>query len=173
MNKVVSIDARTRRDALVEQHIEWARNVATKVASRLPTWFTPEDLTGPASIALLDAATKFDPSRKIPFRAYAIRQVEGACYSAARRNEYRERAHHELTDEIAESQTAHQPAGSASLPEQVWQLPPEQFRVVQLVYSHELTVEAAASRMGISPSKASQHHRAALQTLRELMGKAA
>jgi RNA polymerase sigma factor (sigma-70 family) len=158
---------------LVEQHIEWARAIAVKVASRLPTWWHADDLVGPASIALLDAATKFDKSRGIPFRAYAIRQVEGACYSAARRNEYRERAHNELTEDIADSQTARPPAGNANLPAQVWQLPPDQFRVVQLVYSHELTVEKAAERMGISPSKASQHHRAALQTLRGLMGKAA
>ena len=164
----MSIDARAKRDALVEQHIEWARSVAVKVASRLPTWFTAEDLTGPASIALLDAATKFDSARGIPFRAFAIRQVEGACYSAARRNEYRERAHGELTEDISDSQTA-RPAASTALPRQVWLLPPEQFRVITLCYEHELTVEKAAERMGISPSKASQYHRAALQALRGIM----
>jgi len=159
------------RDALIEKHIVWARRVAAKVASKLPTWFTADDMTGPAAIALLDAASKYDPGRGVPFRAYAIRSVEGACYSAVRRNEYRERAHGELGEETADVQQV--AVRHTGLPSAVWLLPPDQFRMIELCYLHDLTVEAAALRMGISPSKASQHHRAALEALRGLIGAAA
>lgn len=141
------------------------------MAAKLPTWFLADDLIGPASLALLDAASKFDPARGVPFRAFARLSVEGACYSAARRNEYRERAHDELTDD-ASGPTPQVSTAAGSLPPQVWQLPPDQFRVIQLCYQFDLTVERAAARMHISPSKASQHHRAALANLRGLLRKA-
>lgn len=157
-----------KRDALIELHIGWAREVAAKVASKLPTWFHSDDLEGAAAIALLQSAAKYDPSRGIPFRAYAILHVQGACYSAARRNEYRERAHEELPEEAAD-QAADTSVERGELPAAVWQLPPDQFRVIQLCYLHGLTVEAAAERMRISASKASSHHRAALAALRDLM----
>lgn len=170
---VTAIDSRKKRDALVAEHIDWARDVAAKVAKKLPTWWHADDLIGAASIALLQAASKYDASTGVPFRAYAILSVRGACFSAARRNEYKERAHAELTDDIADNLSAKDTPGRGSLPAQVWQLPPDQFRTVQLIYSHELTVEQAAERMGISTTKVSQHHRAALEALRGLMGKAA
>jgi RNA polymerase sigma factor (sigma-70 family) len=162
------------RDALIEQHIGWARDLAAKVAGKLPTWFLPEDLEGAAAIALLESAAKYDASRGIPFRAYAILHVQGACYSAARRNEYRERAHEELPEE-EQALPVSQKSDTAALPPEVWQLPPDQFRIIQLCYLHDLTVEAAAVRMGISASRASQYHRTALAALRGMMtaGKAA
>lgn len=169
------------RDRLIEQHIVWARRIAAKVAGSLPTWFTVDDLIGPAELALVETAAEYDPSRGIPFRAYAIRRIEGACLDSARRNEYRERAHGELTEEIqviAETEPETPFSRAPYLPnlkpglvwEYAWRLPIEQFRVIYLVYDHDLTVEQAAERMSISPSRASQHHTAALRKLKEMIG---
>jgi len=138
------------------------------VAAHLPTWFHADDLMGLAAIALLNAAAKYDAGRGVPFRAYARLAVEGACYSAARRNEYRERAHAELPEEAAREESPK--ARNRALPAAVWDLPPDQYRVIELCYLHDLTVEAAAARMRISPSKASQFHRAALQSLKRALG---
>lgn len=65
------------RDALITEHVEWARVIARHVARRLPTWFTDDNLTGPAEIALTEAATKYDPSRGVPVRLFAREPREG------------------------------------------------------------------------------------------------
>lgn len=153
-----------KRDALVEQHVEWARDVAAKVAAKLPTWWTADDLVGPAFLALLEACTRFESERGIPFRAYAIRRVEGACYSAARRNAYRERAHAELPAELPGM--AAEPR-EAQLFDRLAELPILEERVMRLCYQDDLTLAEAAERMAISPAQASQLRRAALKKLKE------
>lgn len=142
------------------------------MASRLPTWWHADDLTGPASLALLSCASKFDASRRIPFRAFARLAVEGACYSAARRSEYRERGHAELSEDDAILVECAGPE-TGQLPAVVWDLPPEQCRVVSLIYQYDLTLDRAASRMGVTPSRASEYHRRALDNLRGLLARPA
>ena len=87
-----------QRDELIVAHLEWARGIARNVARCLPTWFTADDLTGPAEIALIEVAAKYDPDRGVPFRSFAHQRIYGACFDSARRREYRERAHRSLSD---------------------------------------------------------------------------
>jgi predicted transcriptional regulator len=81
----------SQRDALIAEHIDWARRLAEREARKLPRQFTADDLTGPAEAALLDAAAEYDPSRGVPFRAYAVRLIRWRCLDAVRRKEYFER----------------------------------------------------------------------------------
>lgn len=85
-----------RRNALVIEHLDWAYGIARAALRGLPTWFTLDDLTGPAEIGLIQAAERYDAATGVPFRAYAQQRVYGACISSIRRREYRERAHESL-----------------------------------------------------------------------------
>ena len=162
------------RDKLVEQHIFWARCIASKAARTLPTWFTADDLIGPAEAALLELATKYEPKRGIPFRAYASRIIFQRCIGSVRGREYVERSHEEITPELRapEAEPA-EPGAPEQLWDKVWDLPAEQFRVIQLHYQHDLPMEEAARRIGVCPSRASQIHMAALDALRGVVKKAA
>src|ERR1035441_10302208 len=87
-----------RQDALIRENLAWARQIARHVASMLPSRFTIDDLTGPACVALVQVAAKYDSKRVIPFQIYAQRRIYGACFDAIRRKEYKERSHLPLAD---------------------------------------------------------------------------
>src|ERR1035438_9197058 len=90
-----------RQSALIQEHIEWARQIARHVASMLPSWFTDDDLTGPAEVALVSVVARYDRKRSIPFRNFAQRRIYGACFDAIRRKEYKERGHLPLSSDTA------------------------------------------------------------------------
>src|ERR1700676_3675944 len=73
-----------------------ATSPARSVSGPLPDHFTEDDCTGPAEVALLKLAERFDPARKVPFQVFARRRIYGACLDSVRRREYKERSHHSI-----------------------------------------------------------------------------
>lgn len=59
--------------------------VARQVAKRLTFFVELDELLSSGREGLLDAARRFDPSRGVPFRAYANFRVQGAIYDGLRR----------------------------------------------------------------------------------------
>ncbi len=182
------------RDELVIENLEWAHSIAERVAGQLPTWFLRDDLIGPAELALVRLAGAYDPSRGVPFRAYAQARLRGACYDAVRRREYRERAHvsldaddpqyqspnpHEVPGRSWHDWAARQGPTTEDSPQDtlseaqsgvfaaVWHLPPRHQRIIILHYLRDVTIEEIAARMGVTPSRISQLHTEALQMLKE------
>jgi len=162
--------ALAHRDRLVLEHLEWARGIAAKLARRLPTWFTPEELVGPAEIGLIEAASRYDATKNDNFRAYAQRRVFGSCIGAIRRREYRERSHFELED--VHTSTAPMPdveAQAAITRQQMWdrvrELPPANARVIRAHYLAGMTLVEIAGRMGVSESWVCRLHREGLAML--------
>jgi RNA polymerase sigma factor (sigma-70 family) len=179
----------SERNALAEEHWEWARSIAADVSRRLPTWFRAEDLEGAAALGLLRAASRYDAGRvgeghaaAPAFRQYALQIVRGACYSAVRRNEYRERSHSDLRAITGGRTDIEDPAAEAD-PEQlagrrerdaavnaaVEKLNPDLRRVIRRVYYEEATLEELSREFGLCASRMSQLHRRALQMLRGLL----
>ncbi len=70
---------------LVEQHLPLVRQIAAKVCARLPKHVDIGDIEGDGVVGLVDAARKFQPSKKVPFGAYARLRINGAIVDGLRR----------------------------------------------------------------------------------------
>jgi RNA polymerase sigma factor for flagellar operon FliA len=73
------------RDVLVARYLPWAEMLADRIHRRVAGLRVPrEDLRQSATVGLLEAMTRFDPSRGIPFPGYAIARVRGAIFNEVR-----------------------------------------------------------------------------------------
>lgn len=74
----------TPRDALIEENIGLVVHIANRVANRLPHERDRDDLISAGLIGLVEAATRFDPSRELPFSSFAGMRIEGAILDSLR-----------------------------------------------------------------------------------------
>lgn len=74
----------TERDALVEAHLPQVKFIVERIAARLPQTVDREDLISAGVLGLLDATTKYDPSRGVQFKTYAELRVRGAILDSLR-----------------------------------------------------------------------------------------
>lgn len=72
------------RDALVEAHLPQVKYIADRLAARLPASVDRDDLVGAGLLGLLDAVSKYDPSRGVLFKTYAELRVRGAMLDSLR-----------------------------------------------------------------------------------------
>ncbi len=71
-------------EILILENRKWAESIARAVARAWKLDPEVDGLIGSALEALVECANRFDPSRGIPFRAYARRRVHEAACDAAR-----------------------------------------------------------------------------------------
>lgn len=80
-----ALDPAQRRNALVCEHLEWARRVARSVFLRLRIpavdW---ADYVQAATVGLIEAADRYDPRYGVPFRAFAVQRVRGEVFNSLR-----------------------------------------------------------------------------------------
>ncbi len=162
-----------QRDALIELHIHWAREIAARVAAMLPPCWTPDDLAGPAEEALLRAAAEYDPRRGVPFRAYAVQRVYGACFDASRRRHYRAVIHESLETVRTIAAAGPLPDEQADLQRQayrlwrqLYRLPMRHHRVIDLRYRAGWSVAEIGEALGVTAGRVSQIHGEAIEMLR-------
>jgi RNA polymerase sigma factor for flagellar operon FliA len=79
MPKVISA-----RDALIEENIGLVVHIANRVAARLPHERDRDDLVASGLMGLVEAASRFDPDRGMPFSAFAGLRIEGAILDSLR-----------------------------------------------------------------------------------------
>ena len=60
------------------EHLPIVRLIARRIHERLPQHVPIEDLYSAGVVGLLDAFTKFDPSKQVQFRSYAQFRIRGA-----------------------------------------------------------------------------------------------
>lgn len=73
------------RELLVARYRPWAEMLADRIHRRVAGMRIPrEDLRQSASLGLLEAMSRFDPARGIPFAGYAISRVRGAVFNEVR-----------------------------------------------------------------------------------------
>ncbi|QDH70138.1 sigma-70 family RNA polymerase sigma factor [Marilutibacter alkalisoli] len=73
------------RDSLFAQHVGWAKGIAWNVRRRIVAASVDgDDFVQNATIGLLEAMSRYDPQRGIPFRAYATRRVRGSVFNGIR-----------------------------------------------------------------------------------------
>lgn len=80
----------SRRDGLVNEHLEMARSIAIQIYTGLPAGFDLEDLIQIGCLGLIEAATRFRPRQHkgVPFSAYARPRIRGMILDAVRGHNY-------------------------------------------------------------------------------------
>ncbi|HXN84172.1 MAG TPA: sigma-70 family RNA polymerase sigma factor [Myxococcales bacterium] len=77
----------TREERIVAHH-GLARQMALRMAGRLPSCVELDDLIGAGMLGLVDAVDRFDVRREIPFEAYARMRIQGAILDALRAEDH-------------------------------------------------------------------------------------
>jgi RNA polymerase sigma factor for flagellar operon FliA len=75
------------RTQLITEHAEMARRIAMRVARRVPSSYSSDDLVAAAMLGLTEAADRYDPTRQEPFIGFAERRVRGAVLDELRRGD--------------------------------------------------------------------------------------
>lgn len=73
-----------QRTEYIEKYSSLIRFVAERLAARLPSHISREDLISAGIIGLIDAVDKFDPRREIMFKTYAEFRIRGAMLDELR-----------------------------------------------------------------------------------------
>jgi len=72
------------REKMIQDFLPVIKYMAMRMAMRISSGLNVEDLMSAGMVGLLDALTKFDPSREIKFRTYAEFRIRGAMLDEIR-----------------------------------------------------------------------------------------
>jgi RNA polymerase sigma factor for flagellar operon FliA len=93
-------DASTR-DQLIRDHSSAARRIALRVARRCPDWVHRDDLVSAGMVGLIEAADRYDATRREPFLAFAEHRIRGAILDELRRGDILPRRRRQLARRVA------------------------------------------------------------------------
>jgi RNA polymerase sigma factor for flagellar operon FliA len=99
------------RDRLIREHADAARRIALRMARRCPDWIAREDLVSAGMVGLIEAADRFDGSRREPFLAFAEHRIRGAVLDELRRGDIMPRRVRQLARKISTAIRALEAAG--------------------------------------------------------------
>lgn len=99
------------RERLILEYSPLIRYVAGRIAMRLPSHLSLDDLISAGVLGLIDAVDKYDPSRKAKFKTYAEYRIRGAIIdelraldwvprSVRRKSQLMEQAYQDLANEL-------------------------------------------------------------------------
>jgi RNA polymerase sigma factor for flagellar operon FliA len=77
--------AQSARDELVLNHLWLVRHVVGKLVARLPAGIDKENLEAAGVLGLVEAASRFDSTRGVDFKAYSSVRIRGAVLDELRR----------------------------------------------------------------------------------------
>jgi len=78
----------TLRDRLILHYAPLVKYVAGRVGSGLPAHVEQADLVSYGTFGLIDAITRFEPSREIKFESYAMSRIRGAIIDELRSTDW-------------------------------------------------------------------------------------
>jgi len=158
-----SIEARNR---LVVQNLDLVERIAKFFVQQLPPCFDLQDLTQAGNLGLIDAASKWDPTRRVPFRMYAQLRIRGEILESVRRRRYRDATHAELEAvhferaDPAAVQAIDEPIGRAQIRRQVREalagLSDKDREVIVLYYWRDKLERGVGDAFQVSESRGSQ-----------------
>lgn len=91
------------REELVVEYAPLVKQIANRLAARLPDNLDVQDLIQAGMIGLLDAIEKFDPGREILFRTYAEFRVKGAMLDDLRACDWIPRSVRKMADQVGQA----------------------------------------------------------------------
>src|ERR1044071_10439793 len=92
----VSINRKPRvtkamRDRIVLEHLPLVKAIAVRVHENLPVHVDVDDLFHAGVLGLFDAASKYDPDKKVAFSSYAKHRIKGAILDSLRQLDWASR----------------------------------------------------------------------------------
>jgi len=91
------------REAFIKQYAPLVKYVAGKVAVGMPHSVEFDDLVGFGVFGLLDAIDKYDPTKNVKFKTYAVTRIRGAIFDELRSIDWVPRSVRQKTREIEET----------------------------------------------------------------------
>lgn len=115
-----------QRSDYIEKYSPLIRYVADRLATRLPSHISKDDLVSSGILGLIDAVDKFDPTRNIQFKTYAEFRIKGAMLdelrsldwvprSVRKKSSQVEKAYQVIESELGRPATDEEVAGSLGL----------------------------------------------------------
>lgn len=90
--KVEAINARrSQRDHVVLEHLPLVKAIAVRVHENLPVHVDLDDLVHAGILGLFDAATKYDPDKRVNFASYAKHRIKGSILDSLRQLDWASR----------------------------------------------------------------------------------
>ena len=91
------------RDKFIRQYMPLVKYVAGKVATGLPASVEFDDLVGYGQFGLLDAINKYDTSKNVKFKTYAVTRIRGAIFDELRQIDWVPRSVRQKSREIEDA----------------------------------------------------------------------
>ena len=92
-------------ERVIREFTPLIRTIAHRLAYRLPAYMDAEDLISVGVIGLMDAMTKYDPTREANFKTYAEFRIRGAMLDEVRSMDWVPRSVHERIGTLQKTQT--------------------------------------------------------------------
>ena len=77
-------DSPRLRDAIIVQYAPLVKYVAGKLAVNMPSNVDFDDLVGYGTFGLIDAVGKYNPSKDVKFKTYAVTRIRGSIFDELR-----------------------------------------------------------------------------------------
>jgi RNA polymerase sigma factor for flagellar operon FliA len=121
----------SQRDRVVLEHLPLVKAIAVRVHENLPVHVDLDDLVHAGILGLFDAATKYNPDKKVAFSSYAkhrikgaildsLRQLDWASRDLRRRHKQLEAATRELASELQRNPTEQEVAQRLGVDVERW-----------------------------------------------------
>lgn len=161
-------------DDRIVSYVPQVRALARRLAARSGGNVEIEELVGAGTVGLVDAATRFDPERGIPFESFVQARVHGAMQDAMRAGDYlgrRSRQRERRANEAERKLRLVVPEPDAEQIEQARggtpRALPRKLAFVPLEDAHELASEQSSPLEQVEKADALARVRAALSRLDE------
>lgn len=132
LSKSAARKENSRRDELIIEHLPLVNAIASHIQKSVPVHIELDDLVHAGVMGLVDAASRYRPDKKVPFRTYAKHRIRGAILDGLRqldwasrdlRKRYKqmETVTRALTDQLQRDPTDTEVAGAMGLSTRRWQ----------------------------------------------------
>ena len=95
-----------RRTALIEQHLPLVEQVVLRISGSFPKFVDRSDLISAGMMGLVEAGTRYDFDRGIPFGGFAVQRIRGAVLDVARSADWAPRSLRQLAREAEDATSA-------------------------------------------------------------------
>lgn len=91
------------RDRLIRQYMPLVKHVAGRLSVGMPDCVEYDDLVGFGQFGLLDAINKYDPSKNVKFKTYAVTRIRGSIFDELRELDWVPRSVRQKSREIEDT----------------------------------------------------------------------